>query len=528
MALVDPRQSGDYPIILGDSLRNGTATKDTFVNVRYNWQPKAGFGHELKGELRLLSNSDKYHLSLSDDGSKDYAYSGRLSIPQNGVVEDGSSTRSLALVFDAEKSAFVLEAISSTMDMNLRQASDLSKDEIRGLPQIAKHLSTIQRPASPTKDAKPHKPSVEDETPDDSNPYDFRHFLTEARENIEKSGGGAAGNRSPFPGNRTPLSGTSTPVPGGNRFLPTTPQFRPAPATTTTKSTSSAGQSHKPVTEKPVHKTNAAPSKTATKRGGPKPSQVLSKDIVSDSSSDGETISVSRPTPVRPPMTTKPVQAQPKPERPSQKHTRNISANIGSSPHIHYDDVSGLEIDEGSDHEDNARKWKGRVNPNAFRSHTGTPVGGLSSNIGSRGAGGLGGLGKASSRTEERPTRRERDGDVKMKDIEAVTSDDDGDVEDFDLGSPRRKSEIPNLGGDITKDEDTASQKQTQIPQATVQAPTPPAVSHNDDDDEELLEAALEAAFEEEDDEAQRNVGLGIGMGGDQMDEDESEVSEEE
>jgi hypothetical protein len=527
MASVDLRQTRDYPIVLGDSLRNGSAAKDGFVNLRYNWQPKTGFTHDLNGDLRQSSNSDKYHLSLSDDGSKDYTYTGRLATSQSEGIEDGSGTRSLALIFDAEKSAFVLEAISNTMDMNLRQASDMSKDEIRSLPQIPTHMSTAQQSSSPTKDARLLKESHEDETPDGSNPYDFRHFLAEARENVEKSGGGA-GNRSPFPGNRTPLSGTSTPVPGGNRFLPTTPQFRPTPNTTANKPTSNAGPGHKHAAEKPVHKTNTATSKPAVKRGGAKISQALSKDIVSDSSSDGDTIAVSRPTPARPPVTNKPSQSQTKPQRPSQKHTRNISANIGSSPHVHYDDASGLEIDEGSDQENSSRKWKGRVDPNAFRSHTGTPVGGLSSNIGGRVASGLGGLGKSQTSNDERLPRRERDGDVRMKDIEAVSSDDDGDVEDFDLGSPRRKSEIPNLGGDVTKDEDVASQKETQIPQATVQAPTPPAMSHIDDDDEELLEAALEAAFEEEDDEQQRTVGLGIGMTGDQMDEDESEVSEEE
>ena len=508
--LIDPRRPGDYPIILGDSLKSDSKAKDSFLNIRYNWQPKSGFPDGYESKMRI--SGDRWHLDVSTGGSQGYQYVARL--PSEQAAASGSGTKSLALIFDASKSAFVLEAISATLDMNLRAGRGMSKEDARGLPQLPKDLqSTMQSHANDHAST-----SSDDETADISNPYDFRHFLAEAQENIEKAKV-APGNRTPIPGGRTPVSGTSTPIPGGNRFLPATPQFRLSPATNPIKSTE---QRRKKV-EAPS-RTAKSTSKASSKRDTPKKNQPLSKATISDSDdSDNQTIDVARVT-VSKQTTSRPTQPSA-----SKGHTRNISTNIGSSPHIIInDDDGGLEIDMGSLPSGNFRSRRRRVDPEMFRSHTGTPIGGLSSNLGSR---------PVSRPPVEEPARnrrqRERDNDIKMRDIEAASEEDENDdVEEFELGSPSRESTAPRRGH-VSRDDDSGNEDlQAQRPQQQQSdhvAPTPPPASTYEEDEEDLLEAALEAALEEEDDNQHGGIGLGIGMANNNVqDDDESEVSEEE
>ncbi|KIX99796.1 uncharacterized protein Z520_04432 [Fonsecaea multimorphosa CBS 102226] len=618
---VDPRQSGDYPIILGDSLKADAKAQDMFLNIRYNWQPKSGFDN-ISREGRLTKaggGDDRYHLDILSDGgdsSAKYHYVGNKSAshagePSEGPPEDQQPTRSLALVFDQSKSAFVLEAISASLDMNLKAAPGImSSKDARELPQLPPpghgHQSSTKQPAAAAAAANgghaAAPSSSDDETPPDpSNPYDFRHFLAEARENLEKSTTAAPGNRTPVPGgNRTPImSGTSTPVPPGNRFLPTTPQSRPTsvvPAGASKASSSSSQQRKKKAAEDLPRggpgpgRDRGAPATTTktssgTKRDGPKSShthQPLSKARISDSDDEDDTVEapvtrgvVPPPPPPsnKPPNTTTTTASKPnqaKKDKAGKGHTRNVSDNIGSSPHIIINDDDGdLEIDMGSPPPDTARFRRGRVDPEMFRSHTATPIGGLSSNTTARSAS----RPVSKPPVEESPARgrtgrdRDRDRDVTMKDIEAASSpdaDEDEDVEEFELGSPREKSmpvPLPNRGGAIRDDDDDDDAmseddgRQSRQPREQTQIhdhhhhhiqppPTPPApepIAHNDDDDEDLLEAALEAALEEEDeneDTANNRGGIGLGIGmatgpataaaaaanGD----DESEVSEEE
>jgi hypothetical protein len=514
--LFDPRQPGDYPIILGDSLNGDTKSKDSFVNIRYNWQPKSGF---LDGrESKVRKSGDRWHLDVSNNGSGTYQYVS-MAAPDQSAASD-SGTRPLVLIFDESKSAFVLEAVSATLDMNLKAGPGMPREAARDLPRLHKHLPSSKKESQANEHA---GSSSDDETADSSNPYDFRHFLAEARENVEKTTQ-APGNHTPIPGSRTPLSGTSTPIPGGNRFLPTTPQFRPSQ----TKPTSKPIEQRKNKTEATVPpRSSTAATKPAVKRDTTKKDQPLSKATISNSDdSENETVNLGRAAPAPKPTSSKP-------SRPlgAKGHTRNISANIGSSPHIIINDDDGdLEIDMGSPPpEDERSRRRGRVDPEAFRSHTGTPIGGLSSNFRS--------TSRPISRTpvvedSHRGGGRERDGDIRMRDIEAAPEedDDDDDVEEFELGSPREKSNAPRRG-EVSRDEsDDDEQVQGRSFQEAQQAPpTPPAPANAyDEDDEDLLEAALEAALEEESGNQNTGVGLGIGMANGNLQDDESEVSEEE
>ena len=502
---IDPRQPGDYPIILGESLKGDAKSEGSFLNIRYNWQPKSGFydGRESK----LSKSEDRWNFNVPNRGPGTYQYVAITPSDPHGSSED--KTRSLALIFDESRSAFVLEAISATLDMNLKVGPGMPREDAQDLPQISLHTPSKQKDS-----ANGHATtSSDDDTPDSSNPYDFRHFLAEARESMEK-----AGSRTPIPGSRTPMSGTATPTPGGSRLLPTTPQFRPSQAKTISKPAEQRKKKSDPVSRavKPA-------IKPAAKRETSKTAQPLSKATISDSDdSNNDTVSVAA-APV-------PRAATSKPSNPlgGKGHTRNISENVGSSPHIIINDDDGdLEIDMGSPPPDDRSRRRGRVDPEAFRSHTGTPIAGLSSNFG-----------RSSSRPISRPPHeesgrgrgRERDGDVRMKDIEAASEqdDDDDDVDDFELGSPREKTTAPKRGKvsrDEYESEEDDRRRSGHRQHHTEQAPPTPPAPNNAyaEDDEDLLEAALEAALEEESGN-QTGVGLGIGMAGD----DESEVSEEE
>lgn len=507
---IDPRRPGEYPIVLGESLKGDVKSRDSLLGIRYNWQPKSGF-EACKSHLTKLG--DKYQLLVPDDDSDDgeYQYTGTLDSQQSGKSEDQSN--SLALVFDKSKSAFVLETVSASLNMNLKSGPGQPPKVARELPQLPGTTRSATKSAH-TDGHGSNPAAADDESADESNPYDFRHFLAEARENIEKSSQ-QSDNRTPIPGSRTPMSGVSTPVTGGSRFAPPTPQFKPAPATSKTaqprkkkNDDSSRGPSRAPA-GKPAAKRDVA-KKTSN--------QPLSKARISDSDDDdgNETIDVSRTlsNPSTASGTSKPSQQIRK------GHSRHISANIGSSPHIIINDDDGdLEIDMGSPPPEDGRARRGRVDPEMFRSHTGTPIGGLSSNIHSRT------VSRPVDEARSRGRDRDRDADVTMKDIEAASSDEDDDVEEFELGSPREKRlSVPN-SGEVSKRDDDEEDAGDRRRQQTEHAPTPPAPSHTyDDDDEDLLEAALEAALEEEDEDEGQPVGLGIGI----VQDDESEVSEEE
>lgn len=556
---VDLRRPADYPIILGDSLKNeGGKATDSFVNIRYNWQPKSGLGSR---KSKLTKAGDKYELRVrptdSDDDGGDFQYQGTSNI-QSAGSNSKNATKSLVLIFDKSKSAFVLESISTSLDMNLKSSTGISSKSARELPQLPSNNGDSPRASNdntqPTGKGK-MSPPIEDEPGDSSNPFDYRHFIAEARDSLEKST-----QQQRQAGDRTPLSGISTPVPpGASRFVSTTPQFRAtassSKASTATQqrkkkeetSSSRGGLGHSRTTSSTTAKAAAASVKrTATSKAS------LSKETISDSDSeaDSETIAVSR---LPAPKASRPaaVSNAQRPKPPVAKgHTRNVSANIGSSPHIIINDDDGdLEIDMGSP-EPEERNRRNRVDPEMFRSHTNTPLGGHSSNFGNSNRpaqrpgdgsrlkdGALGGNSRDHPASSNKSAGR-RDRDVSMKDIEAESSpsDEDGDVEEFELGSPQEKrpssttllnsSRIEsNRGADDDDDDDDDD----------APAPTPPAprtdrmqIDDDDEDDEDLLAAELEAALEEEDEAASANAGIGLGIGMHHQLSDESEVSEEE
>ena len=468
--VIDLRKPGDYPIVLGKSLQ-GSDAADHLLGLRYNWQPKYGFGGS---STSLNSAKDGYSLTVNDTkDSKDpsFKYTG---YDRPTAANTSESARSLALIYDKKESVFRLEVIDKSVELNLESTSSQTIDVRRHpkLPRVA------ARSAGEKVNGDSRQPA-DDDAPNPTNPFDFRNFLDEAKENAERPAQ-PAGSRTPIPGNRTPMSGYASPVPGATRFKATTPQLSEASSPVPRKRKTDEHRAQKlasPIRQKPAQRKRKAVDE---------PREPLSKDRISDSDDElSDTIVVKAPS--------APLQSQHK------GHSRNVSGNIGRSPRIVVND-GDLEIDMGSPPQEARGRPSSRINPDAFRSHTGTPVMGMSSN------------------------RKHFMEDVHMKEAHKDNSE-DGDIEELELGSPRtsRLSVHGSRSASIIEPRSSSAQEH---------APTPPNQVGDDDDD--LLAAELEAALEEDDKEAAtadhaQGFGLGItGAAPKADDDDESEISEEE
>lgn len=470
--LVDFRKHAEYPIVLGDSLKDDPASAEQLIDLRYNWQPKVG----LKDfESTLRKHEDGYRLIANDTTSSDTAY--RYAGHDRQLRSNGDKMESFALVFDKKRSVFVLESITHSIDLNLDAAASQSKDDIRRRPQLSKV----------SLDSSTSKKAQDDDEADPNNPFDFRNFLDEAKETVEK----ANGSKSPILGARTPMSGFASPAAGPTRFTPTVSQALP-------KDSHHKATQNKIKSDPPKRKPKPAQErKPATTR---QPNQPLSNERISDSDdelSDAPVIKESKPAATA---------ATAPPPAPSKGHSRNISANIGASPHIVVND-GDLEIDMGSPPQE-AKARKRRIDAGAFRSHTGTPVIGQSPRI-------------ANAVAPSSSSRQSRD--IEMKDVSrrSVDDDEDDDVDELELGSPRAQSVGRKSTGSVVQ-----HQHRDEAP------PTPPKQSISEDDEVAELEDLL--GGEDDDADTSAGAGLGLGISGtshhqqQQQDDDDSEVSEEE
>ena len=456
----DLRRPHEYPVLLGDSLRNRSDSKDQLLNIRYNWQPKSGL-RDLPGSLKKTSIGYSLAMGNGTDNSITYYYKGH-------VRPEADDSGSYALIFNKEKSAFVLESIAKSVDMNVEEGPSMRYEDAKELRQLPKASKQVK----PIANGETKGSGADSDDADSSNPFDFRHFLSEAKENAEKAPV-RAGSSTPLPGSRTPMSGFASPAPGAARFGGKTPQARPTPTSKPVqkkRKTEASKQSrlHSPVRQKPAKKAES------------KPKEVLSKERISDSDDEmSDTITVAKAAP------------------PQKGHSRHVSgSNFGRSPHIVVND-GDLEIDMGSPPPEERGRKRGRIDLGAFRSHTGTPVMGRGTN--------------RPPKEEARPETPESD------------REEDGDVEELELPSPRAKrlSMAGSRSVSVVEPLLTSSQPEP--------APTPPNQPADDDDDD--LAAELEAALEEEDEGTggrQAGYGLGISGASQRVEDDESEVSEEE
>lgn len=510
---VNVHEPGDYPIILGDSLKDTNRSQSKYTQVRYNWEPKNGF-HRQEGSLKQNEGDLRLTYQDKDDSSPIYTYNGFVSQSINSK-EDSSVSR-LVLVFDESRSAFVLERITTSIDMNVTSAPNQTKDDIRRHRQLRRTTSEEDvNGSSRGKDAH----NKDDDVADPDNPYDFRHFLAEAKENAEK--GTQAGNRTPIPGGGTPISRVASPSLAAGKFASTS-TFRPTPTSAPIQKRRPAENGFKPSTSSTAKKPIPPKRKDATTVKQP-----LSKERVSDS--DDETSDTATV------------------DRPAQKgHTRNAAStsSYAQSPKIVVEDADDAddiddELEVEMDVPPPTRKSRGGIDPKVFGSRPMTPIQSTKSttntNTQSRKP-----LQQPKSSSRSRPS----DGDdIIMPDASesdseplqqtrhnqrpSPSSSSDHDVDNLILPSPHHAKH----------DSNSHSNPPAPLPLPTSNlTPQPQQQEDEDEDDNDELERLMNEALEEEEEEEQvqgRNgsgsgVGGGAGYGTVLVDDDESEVSEEE
>ncbi|KAJ5211786.1 uncharacterized protein N7498_003432 [Penicillium cinerascens] len=169
LSTIDPTKQAEYPIVLGERLANGDSTR--LINVNYNYKTKSATPQQRSTISRSARSSDLYDLSVTDkapsaDHTLTYSYKGS---------EDPAAERNLVLVFDPDRKVFVLEPVSTKLNFNLRSAP--GKTEKQVLEQYEQlRIAEGEEPTSG--DDRNTVSTSEDEGPaDESNPYDFRHFL---------------------------------------------------------------------------------------------------------------------------------------------------------------------------------------------------------------------------------------------------------------------------------------------------------------------------------------------------------------
>jgi RNA polymerase II transcription elongation factor len=395
--LIDPSRQAEYPIILGNSLSAKNAVdSNKLLNVRYNWKSKQIPQRQVITDNHPSSGSHK--LVVREDTSEPYKYNGTAD-PRTTQTDSAC----LALVFDKDKSTFVLESISKSLNFNLTYAT--TKPNIEQLPQLDTINSTHSN--SPTEEHDERRDSDEDAA-DPQNPYDYRHFLAEARKNAE------AEHSTP----KVFATGMPSPTPGASRILAT------SKSATSLQSPFMAPSKRRKVETKPVA------------RGPPKTSNPITSNVPHAKPRSGTKMSkgkVGYKTAEK--VVSSDEERQKSAAAPAKpKHNRDGSKKYMPSPNIIVDEASDLTIDMGSPPP--AAKYKHRINPDAFSSNSRPHSRANTASVSPQGE---------DSRED---SERDVEGDIEMDDGD----EDDDDIEDLALPSPRATRALSNNMNRISHD----------------------------------------------------------------------------
>lgn len=205
-AMIDPSKQAEYPIVLGERLASDPRTQ--LINVNYNYKTKSSTPQQRSTITRSDRSRDRYNLSVTDkapsaDHTLTYAYQGS---------EDPDAERNLVLVFDPDRKVFVLEPVTTKLNFNLRSAP--GKTEKQVLEQYEQLRISHEDDHTSGEDRNAENTSEDEGPPDDSNPYDFRHFLRkEGAEDVKPP----SVHTTPEPVNtskaNTPVIGATKPAP---------------------------------------------------------------------------------------------------------------------------------------------------------------------------------------------------------------------------------------------------------------------------------------------------------------------------
>ncbi|KAJ5095535.1 hypothetical protein NUU61_004891 [Penicillium alfredii] len=195
--MIDPTKQAEYPVVLGERLA-ANANPSHLVNINYNYKTKLATPQQRSTITRSAQSLDFYDLAITDqapnaDHSLSYSYHGS---------EDPVGERNLVLVFDADRKVFVLEPVSTKLNFNLQSAP--GKTEKQVLEQYEQLRIFHEEDPTSGDDRNPGSTSEDEGPADESNPYDFRHFLPKSAAN-DKS---ASNHTTPEPPTSTSKANT--------------------------------------------------------------------------------------------------------------------------------------------------------------------------------------------------------------------------------------------------------------------------------------------------------------------------------
>ncbi|KAK4912383.1 hypothetical protein LTR66_017293, partial [Elasticomyces elasticus] len=407
--MVDVQQTGDYPIVLGNSLKDNVSPSSNLFSFRHNYTPEDGFRDTTATLKGSISNYDLRYRTQDSN----YDYSG---------WQTEHDRPQLALFYDKQKSVFVLEQLAASFDLNLGSASDLSTSEIKSKQQISRPKHTDANGVNHDHDTVNEDSDRESEA-DEYNPFDYRHFLSEAREAAEHASTRGNGHLTPLPGSGTPLSGMNSPLPSAKLLS--------SPHLGASARIVSGDETPRPIKKRRMaantaRKAPVSAASTARPRassGAAKHKQLSAEQVLNSDSSDDETHETTKPTSKHSRTTSKvsnlsqtSITITHPPEDLTSSSPRDADLEDNSDA-----DDGGLEIVEDNSSR-KPTKERANINLNAFRnSNTNTPL--------------------ARPAKPAAPTRKQSEHDQEINSLLLADEDDDddedhnNDVESIDLNT---------------------------------------------------------------------------------------------
>lgn len=262
--LIDPTKQAEYPIVLGERLAN--AETNRLININYNYKAKHATSQQ-SSTITPSRSRDLYDLTVTDkapsaDHTVTYSYKG---------TEDPGNEQGFVLVFDPDRKVFVLEPVSTKWNFNLRSAPGKTEKQVR--EQYEQLRLSHEDEATSGDDRNAGNTSEDEGTADDSNPYDFRHFLSKPGAQDTKQ---ASGNSTPEPvytsKANTPAMPAAKPAP---KPMPR-PKKQANPLRETKRPTKPAAKPNPPPSS------NTEPVRESTARVDPPLEQEDARSIISD------------------------------------------------------------------------------------------------------------------------------------------------------------------------------------------------------------------------------------------------------
>ncbi|KAL1650805.1 hypothetical protein SLS58_000924 [Diplodia intermedia] len=240
---INPHQNARYTLKLSERITNPSQDQSRFRTVKFNHKPTQAAGNARTTTMKPASSGDDQFTLCIRDKEKD-APANTSTFEYTGQRKELKKT--YVLVFDKDTQTATLEPLDETYAFNLK-----STPEEKDPAKLAEKYQLVRpRNEKPDRDAAANDDAddlfsdgsatprstaesmfgggsfSEDEEPDESNPFDFRHFLKDAEQ--------SEGFASPYSQSGTPLRTTTnatTTAPARSTPLPLTerPKTKPAP-----------------------------------------------------------------------------------------------------------------------------------------------------------------------------------------------------------------------------------------------------------------------------------------------------------